>query len=122
MNLRRLAIATLRRTVLSSLALLAILTMNSGLAAAQSARKTVRKVVERVEPEYPDFFRSGHFEGRIVAQATVQPSGTVSGVEIKAGNPMFATFVSKALMRWKFAPGPDKTVEEVVFNFRVTPR
>lgn len=82
----------------------------------------MRKVVTRVEPQYPDFFRSGHFEGRIVAEATVQPNGSVSNVEIKAGNPMFASFASKALMKWKFAPGPDKTVEEVVFNFATTPR
>ena len=88
----------------------------------QSAGKSVRKVVERVEPEYPDFFRNGHFEGRIVAEATVQPNGTVSNVEVKAGNPMFASFAAKALMKWKFAPGPEKTVEEVIFHFRSIPR
>jgi outer membrane biosynthesis protein TonB len=75
-----------------------------------------------VEPQYPEFFRNGHFEGRILATATVQPNGNVSNVEIKAGNPMFATFAAKALMKWKYAPGPDKTLEEVVFNFHSTVR
>ena len=86
-------------------------------ALAQSRAKAAREIVTRVNPDYPDFFRNGHFEGRIVAEATVQPNGSVSSVEIKAGNPMFATFASKALMKWKYAPGPDKTVEEVIFNF-----
>jgi len=84
---------------------------------AQAPARTLRKIVTRVEPQYPDFFRNGHFEGRIVAEATVLPNGSVSNVEVKAGNPMFATYASKALMKWKYAPGPDKTVEEVIFNF-----
>ena len=86
-------------------------------ALAQSRAKAAREVLTRVNPEYPDFFRNGHFEGRILAEATVLPNGGVSSVEIKAGNPMLATFASRALMKWKYAPGPDKTVEEVVFNF-----
>jgi len=84
---------------------------------AQSPAKDSRKVLQRVEPEFPDFFRNGHFQGRVVAQATVLPSGTVSRVEIKSGNPMFAEFATKALMKWKYAPAPEKTVEEVTFNF-----
>jgi outer membrane biosynthesis protein TonB len=91
-------------------------------ALAQASVRMARKVLTQVSPEYPDFFRNGHFEGRIVAEATVLANGSVSSVEIKAGNPMFATFASKALMKWKYAPGPDKTVEEVIFNFNSTPR
>jgi len=91
-------------------------------ALAQTATKTSRKIVQRVEPDYPDFFRNGHFEGRIIAEATVLPNGTVSNVEVKAGNPIFANFAAKALMKWKYAPGPDKTVEEVIFNFSSTLR
>ena len=89
---------------------------------AQAPVRVLRKIVTRVEPQYPDFFRNGHFEGRIVAEATVLPNGTVSNVEIKAGNPMFASYASKALMKWKYAPSPDKTVEEVIFNFNSTQR
>jgi outer membrane biosynthesis protein TonB len=89
-------------------------------ALAQALGKTARKVLTQVTPDYPDFFRNGHFQGRIVAEATVLPNGNVSNVDIKAGNPMFASFAAKALMKWKYAPGPDKTVEEVVFNFNST--
>ena len=88
---------------------------------AQAPVKTARKVVVRVEPDYPDFFRNGHFEARVVAEATVLPNGNVSSVEIKGGNPMFARYAEKALMKWKYAPGPAQTVEQVVFNFSMTP-
>jgi TonB family protein len=87
----------------------------------QSAPKTSRKVMVRVQPDYPDFFKNGHFQGRVVAEATVLPNGNVSSIEVKSGNPMFAEFASKALMKWKYAPGPEKTVEEVTFNFSSTP-
>jgi len=102
--------------------MLVLLPSCSSVVLGETTSKTNRRVLQRFEPEYPDFFRNGHFEGRIVAEATVLPNGNVSNVEIKAGNPMFATFASKALMKWKFAPGFDKTVEEVIFNFSSTQR
>jgi hypothetical protein len=89
---------------------------------AQAAAKNARKVLVRVEAEYPDFFRNGHFEARVIADATVLPNGNVSSVEIKGGNPMFAEFATKALMKWKYAPGPVQTVEPVIFNFHMNQR
>lgn len=96
---------------------LVLITFHSASAGAQGTPKAGRKVVARVEPEYPEFFRKGHFQGRVVAEASVLPNGDVSNVEIKGGNPMFANFAAKALKKWKYAPGPAQTVEEVVFNF-----
>ncbi len=84
---------------------------------AQEPAKISRKIVQRVEPKYPDFLRYGHFQARVVADATVLPNGNVSNVEIKSGNPMFAQYASEAIMKWKYAPGPAQTVEEVTFNF-----
>ena len=96
---------------------LVLFAFHSTSALAQGTAKSGRKVVARVEPEYPEFFRKGHFQGRVVAEASVLPNGDVSNVEIKGGNPMFANFAAKALKKWKYAPGPAQTVEEVVFNF-----
>ena len=111
------------KTVFSLFALILVLVpVQSRVATAQAPARDARKVVQRVDPEYPDFFRSGHFEGRVVAAATVLPNGSVSHVEIKSGNPMFAEFVSKALMKWKYAPAPTQTVEEINFHFSTTPR
>ena len=107
--------------VIAALTLLA-LSVQPQLLLAQAPGKTARKVVVRVEPDYPDFFRNGHFEARVIAEATVLPNGNVSNVEIKGGNPMFAEFATKALMKWKYAPGPVQTVEQVIFNFRTNPR
>jgi TonB family protein len=85
--------------------------------AAQTATKTHRKVLQMFEPEYPTILKNGHFEGQVRLEATVLPNGNVSRVEPKGGNPMLSQYASQAVMKWKYAPGPDKTVEEVVFVF-----
>jgi TonB family protein len=89
---------------------------------AQTAMKGSRKVLVRVDPDYPAFLRNGHFEGRVVVEATVLPNGNVTKVEIKGGNPIFSEYASKAVLKWKYAPGPAQTVEEVNFIFTETPR
>jgi outer membrane biosynthesis protein TonB len=99
-----------------------LLPIQPGYIVAEAPAKSARKVLVRVEPEYPDLFRNGHFEARVIAEATVLPNGNVSSVEIKGGNPMFAEFATKALMKWKYAPAPAQTVEPVIFNFRTNPR
>ena len=69
------------------------------------------------QPEYPAVLKSGHFEGKVRLEATVLPNGSVTKVETKGGNPMLAQYAVEAVMKWKFAPGPAQTVEEVSFNF-----
>jgi TonB family protein len=89
---------------------------------AQNAPKPHRKVIVMFDPEYPAVLRNGHFEGQVRIDATVLPNGTVSKVEIKGGNPNLAECASRAMMRWKYAPAPAQTVEEVIFNFNPTNR
>jgi TonB family protein len=84
---------------------------------AQNAPKPHRKVIMMFEPEYPSVLKNGHFEGQVRLDATVQPNGNVSKIEIKGGNPMLSQYASQAVMRWKYAPAPAQTVEEVTFNF-----
>ncbi|HET6178246.1 MAG TPA: energy transducer TonB [Candidatus Sulfotelmatobacter sp.] len=105
---------------LLSLAAVVLLCLTSGFlpqAAAQTAAKVHRKVVQMVEPEYPTILKNGHFEGQVRLDATVLPNGSVSKVEVKGGNPMLSQYASLAVMKWKYAPGPAQTVEEVVFVF-----
>jgi TonB family protein len=85
---------------------------------AQSApAKPHRKVLVMFDPEYPTIMKNGHFDGQVRLDATVSANGTVSKVEVKGGNPILAQCASQAVVRWKYAPAPAQTVEEVVFNF-----
>ncbi len=92
----------------------------SSLLRAQNATmssKTPRKVLQKVQPQYPAVLREGRFEGQVRVQATVRPDGSVARVENRGGNPMFSQFAEEAVMHWKYATAPGQTVEEVVFNF-----
>jgi TonB family protein len=87
---------------------------------AQNPPKSKRKVLVMVQPDYPYILRNGHFEGQVRLEATVQPNGSVSKVEPKGGNPMLSQYAQLAVTKWKYAPGPAQTVEEVVFVFNPT--
>lgn len=89
---------------------------------AQTAPKAGRKVVLKVDPDYPTFLRNGHFQGLVIIEATVQPNGNVTKTDIKGGNPMLSQYAAAAVMHWKYAPGPDKTTEEVIFHFNANDR
>jgi len=105
---------------LSLAAVITLLCLTLGFsphASAQTAPKVHRKVIQMVEPEYPTILKNGHFEGQVRLDATVLPNGSVTKVEVRGGNPMLSQYAQQAVMKWKYAPGPDKTVEEVVFVF-----
>lgn len=80
-------------------------------------KPTHRKVLVRIEPDYPEILRNGHFEGQVHIRATVLASGKVSNAEILGGNPALAQYAAEAVMRWKYAPAPAQTTEDVWFNF-----
>jgi TonB family protein len=90
---------------------------------AQSApAKPHRKVIVMFDPEYPTIMKNGHFDGQVRLEATVSANGTVSKVEVKGGNPILAQCASQAVTRWKYAPAPAQTVEDVIFNFNANSR
>jgi TonB family protein len=104
--------------MLAALGLLLCLTTAFGSQAfAQDSAKPHRKLIVAHDPEYPAVLKNGHFEGQVRIDATVLPNGSVSKAEIKGGNPILAQYARQAVIRWKYAPGPAQTMEEVVFNF-----
>jgi TonB family protein len=84
---------------------------------AQDVDKPVRKVLVSSQPQYPDILEKGHFESTVRLAVFVQANGNVSKVESKGGNPMLARYAMEAVAKWKFAPAPAATVEEVSFHF-----
>jgi TonB family protein len=107
------------RSLLAAFALLLCLTASSvpQLLAQSAPAKVHRKVIVMFDPEYPAIMKNGHFDGQVRLDATVSASGTVSKVEVKGGNPILAQCATQAVVRWKYAPAPAQTIEEVVFNF-----
>lgn len=65
-----------------------------------------RAVIHRVNPDYPDR------ELRCTASLAVAADGTVA-VERISGCKAYRELLSAALVRWRYAPAPQATVEEV---------
>jgi TonB family protein len=47
----------------------------------------------------------------------VLPNGTVSNVNVLGGNPILAESAAAAIKKWKFAPAPSQTFEDITVNF-----
>lgn len=82
------------------------------------AQETTRKVLKRVEPQYPSVLRKRGIGGVVRLRVVVKADGTVRDMEVVGGNPILADSAQKAVKHWVFAPEAlDSTVEvTVVFN------
>jgi TonB family protein len=77
---------------------------------------TERKLITRVEPEYPEILRKNHISGVVRLSVTVGRNGNVDDVQILGGNPALAEPAKEAVKKWVYSPG-SKSVIEVVIPF-----
>jgi TonB family protein len=81
------------------------------------AQDTDRKIVKRVEPEYPAVLRRLSIGGAVRLKVTVRADGTVQETEILGGNDGLAAAAQKAVAQWKFSPASKTTIVEVKLIF-----
>ena len=83
-----------------------------GRAQAQQAPNG-RKLVRRVDPQYPQLARNMNLGGTVKVVAVVAPDGSVKRVEPVGGSPILVQAAENAVTQWKFAPGAEsrETVE-----------
>ena len=62
------------------------------------------QVVRRVPPVYPVQARLLRLEGTVVLTATVLEDGTLSGVKVVEGSPVFAQSAADAVKHWRYKP------------------
>ncbi|MGC1648346.1 MAG: energy transducer TonB [Candidatus Sulfotelmatobacter sp.] len=66
--------------------------------------KANMRLLQRVEPEYPELARQQHIQGPVVLQANVGRDGAVQQLTVISGNSMLATAASDAVRQWRFKP------------------
>lgn len=98
------------------LSLLAVMTVISPALNAQTDTHE-RKLVYRVEPEYPADLKRIGVGGYVRVDATVSSSGVVEGATITGGNPILAEAAIKAIRKWKYEPLGSRTKIKVVVHF-----
>lgn len=93
--------------------LAACLFLSCGLLYAGDARK----IVERVEPEYPAIARKMQIRGVVKLKLKVAANGTVTQVEYVGGHPLLAESAVAAVRKWKFETGPANSTEQIEVKF-----
>jgi protein TonB len=88
-----------------SLAILAPLFGASLIAAQiQETSSTERKLITRVEPEYPETLKRLYIGGIVRVEVEVEPSGVVKSTKLLGGSPILGQSTMKAIKKWKYAP------------------
>jgi TonB family protein len=108
-----------RRLLLTfSLLMMSVLVSSLPLAAqAHDQSSSERKVITRVEPEYPDALKRLYIGGVVRLEVVVAPNGVVKSTKLLGGSPILGQSTMKAVQQWKFAPAAFEEVLTVKLEF-----
>ena len=76
-----------------------------------------RKILKRIEPEYPAVLRGKGIGGVVKLRVTVRPDGTVKDVQTIGGNAVLVESGSRAVKQWRFSSADKESSVEVLFHF-----
>ncbi len=63
-----------------------------------------RKIITRVEPDYPDALKKLYIGGVVRVEVQVAPNGTVKNTKLLGGSPILGQSTMKAIRQWKYVP------------------
>ena len=100
-------------------ALITLLAVTTPIAPALHAQTDIheRKVIYRVEPEYPADLKRVGIGGYVRVDATISSSGAVEGATVTGGNPILAEAAVRAIRKWKYEPMGSRTKIKLIFHF-----
>lgn len=113
----RPSLASARFTTVVQCVFLLMFLVAAGLDLQANAQELHRKLLVRVNPEYPEALRVAQISGVVRLKVTVSASGAVTQVDVRGGNPILAEKAQQAVMKWKFAPAAAQSVEEIRVGF-----
>ena len=76
-----------------------------------------RKVLVRIEPEYPAIATKMNLHGGVKIKVWITADGSVSRLEYIGGHPLLAESALKALKSWKFQPGAKESTAQIELKF-----
>ena len=79
----------------------------------QSSSAGARRVVQDLNPVYPDIAKRMSLAGTVKVMAIVLPDGTVKSVEPLGGSPILLKAAQDAVLKWRSPPGGEfrETIE-----------
>jgi len=62
------------------------------------------RLIQRIEPEYPNAARKQHIQGTVLLDVIVNPSGAVDGLSLVSGESQLLVAAAEAVKQWHFQP------------------
>jgi TonB family protein len=76
-----------------------------------------RRLITRVEPEYPETLKRLNIGGTVRLRVTISPKGKVENVQLLGGNPILGESAVVAVRQWVYIPSHSRTITEVSIPF-----
>jgi TonB family protein len=76
-----------------------------------------RKLITRVEPDYPETLKRLNIGGTVRLQVYISAKGNVEDVELLGGNPILGESAAVAVKKWVYTAGRSRTIAEVSISF-----
>ena len=79
--------------------------------------QAARKLITRIEPEYPVPLKQRSIGGVVRLKLTIAANGSVENAELLGGNPILGEAAVAAVTKWKYAPAASRSTLEVSIPF-----
>ena len=83
----------------------------------EKADKPSRRLVSKVDPDYPWDLKRAHIGGMVRLMVVVKPTGTVDSISVLGGNPVLVETATRAVKKWRYAPAADESTVQVNVDF-----
>jgi len=83
----------------------------------QQEQKRERKLISRVEPDYPPVLKMRQIGGTVKLEITITAKGSVENAKVLGGNPILAESAVAAVKKWKYMPADTATTTTVLLGF-----
>jgi TonB family protein len=106
------------RVICLAASLLSMITLFPALMSVHAEESgNERKLIARVEPEYPETLQRLYIGGVVRLELTIAAKGQVEKVTLLGGNPILGQSAMAAAKKWKYEPANSRTVIEVKIPF-----
>jgi TonB family protein len=107
----------IRLVMLAFFALATCINPNTAAAQTRQTDSSDRRIIARVEPEYPETLKRLYIGGIVRIKVTVDPSGKVETTELLGGSPILGQSAMRAVKQWRYAQAPSKQSVTVQLEF-----
>jgi TonB family protein len=102
---------------LTQLVIVVLFSLVPSVAQVQEQSSKERKLITRVEPEYPETLKRLYIGGVVRVEVEIEPSGVVKSTKLLGGSPILGQSTMKAIKQWRYAPAASEETLTVKIEF-----